>query len=800
MIQAAAVGCARAALVLLAVACLGGAEDDAAALRAFLQAHAGPDAAPAERVVLLGTAHPNVVLLAADAATAHLHARDFDAVLPWRVLDAAALTALASPAIDGADDALVTAWLRLAAAQKPRDRAFADRLDRLRVRAPELAGTVEPAATVASVAPASAGKDAGKSGDKGAEKLAEKSAEKGPEKTDKAGAAPGPVDKPDAASAAPEPLDVAAALADLGGPGEAPAAPTTVAAWDRALFAKDGSIVRGVYVRACASVDTPDIDHRLGPGWDAFHGGAAKPAKKAEDKPDDAKPAGAADAFPQLLLRHPDGEYVWKSKDFKAVDWTGHGGQVLYAPDKASDPGIDRMTFVWSYHENHGPAKFCHVYLLKPCIDPKDGGQWWSNLPDPSITTPAFTAASGKDLVRTATAIGRAEACWANNGVIAFRNGLITYNGSGNSGDPGKPLQLPSGKVPTAVAMTNSAEFALITVWDVNTLKGQVAVIAMKTINWMQPTNGFFSDMKLLGFIDLPKDLRCPSGICAGSDSPFGKEIENADIHDEGKRAKLAEDPNCAATRGFAVVISRAENRACFIDLAPLFQWVRANRLGPAKLFAVTEKPGPDAKEWPFTFAAAPHAKPKVVATIAIEQPTAVMNGYKDGDPGYGSKAVIATMDGKLVLMEVGQLGLASAKPGGIAPVGVLRVGRNPTGFGLGQHNLGPANSFFVTSRGDRSVHWVKVVGNTIVPIKTLRDKRLIDPVAVEPMDARWADVISVADFKGRQVVNYLFRPLTPWYEPLFGGLGEKGDADFECTGTAKLPGCPYAVSGAEVP
>ncbi len=142
--------------------------------------------------------------------------------------------------------------------------------------------------------------------------------------------------------------------------------------------------------------------------------------------------------------------------------------------------------------------------------------------------------------------------------MIAFRNGLITYNGSGNSGDPGKPLQLPPGKVPTAVAMTNSAEFALITVWDVNALKGQVAVIAMKTINWMQPTNGFFSDMKLLGFIDLPKDLRCPSGICAGSDSPFGKEIENADIHDEGKRAKLAEDPNCAATRGFAVVISRA--------------------------------------------------------------------------------------------------------------------------------------------------------------------------------------------------------------------------------------------------
>ncbi|HEX3134181.1 MAG TPA: hypothetical protein VHX44_11445, partial [Planctomycetota bacterium] len=345
-----------------------------------------------------------------------------------------------------------------------------------------------------------------------------------------------------------------------------------------------------------------------------------------------------------------------------------------------------------------------------------------------------------------------------------------------------------------------SAEFALITVWDVNALKGQVAVIAMKTINWMQPTNGFFSAMKLLGFIDLPKDLRCPTGICAGSDSPFGKEIENTDIVDPAKRAKMLEDPACAATRGFAVVISRAENRACFIDLAPLFQWVRANRLGPPALFAATEKPGPGPKEWPFTFDAAPAAKPKVVQTIAIEQPTAVINGYKDGDPGYGSKAVIATMDGKLVLMEVGQLGLASAKPGPIAPVGMLRVGRNPTSFGLGQHNLGPANSFFVTCRGDRSVHWVKVVGNQVQSIKVLRDKRLLDPVAVEPMDARWADVISVADFKGKQIVNYLFRPITPWYEPLFGGLGEKGDAEFECAGLTRLPGYPYAVSGAEVP
>jgi hypothetical protein len=749
----------------LIAAGLPGADDDAARLRALLAAHAGAGFPPADHVTLVGREHRDVTITAADAASAHVHASDLDAALPWRAIDAPAVCALSAALIDRADDAALAAWLRVAAATAPRDQAFRKRLERLAAVDPALASALENGSAAASAAAT--------------------------------GAAARPA-RSDAADTAPAPVDVGAVLAAAGtaDDGAAPA-PPSVAAWDAALFAKDGSIVRAAYVRACASMEPGDLDHRIGPDWAAFHGGTPKPDQRA--RATTAGPA-SADQLPEVLLRHPDGEYVWKEKGAKAVDWTGHGGQVLFLPDKPNDPGIDRMTFCWSYHENHGPAKFWHVYLLKPGVDPKDGGQWWSGLPDPCLTTPAFLAASGKDVVRMATAIGRAEACWANNGVMVFRNGLVTYDGSGNSGEPGTPLMLPPGKVPTAVALTNSAEFALITVWDVAALKAQVAVIAMKTINWMQPTNGFFSGMKLLGFVDLPKDLRCPTGICAGSDSPFGKEIENKDIVDAAKRAKLAEDPSCAATRGFAVVISRAENRACFIDLAPLFQWVRANRLGPAKLFDATEQPGPGPKQWPFTFEAAPAAKPKVVQTIAIEQPTAVMNGFKDGDPGYGSKAVIATMDGKLVLIEVGQLGLASAKAGPIAPVGMLRVGRDPTSFGLGQHNLGPANSFFVTCRGDRSVHWVKVVGNQVVQIKVLRDKRLIDPVAVEPMDARWADVISVADFKGRQVVNYLFRPITPWYEPLFGGLGEKGDADFECAGLTHLPGYPYAVSGAEVP
>ena len=40
-------------------------------------------------------------------------------------------------------------------------------------------------------------------------------------------------------------------------------------------------------------------------------------------------------------------------------------------------------------------------------------------------------------------------------------------------------MKLPANKVPTAIAMTTQSEFALVTVWDTDARKGQVAVIAL---------------------------------------------------------------------------------------------------------------------------------------------------------------------------------------------------------------------------------------------------------------------------------------------------------------------------------
>ena len=66
--------------------------------------------------------------------------------------------------------------------------------------------------------------------------------------------------------------------------------------------------------------------------------------------------------------------------------------------------------------------------------------------------------------------------------------------------------------------------------------------------------------------------------------------------------------------------------------------------------------------------------------------------------------------------------------------------------------------------------------------------------------DSRGASVASVASFSSGRVLNYLTSPIDAWGEPLFGGLGPDGTAEFEFTGALELEGKPFDVSTAEVP
>lgn len=620
--------------------------------------------------------------------------------------------------------------------------------------------------------------------------------------------------------------------------------PTGAAAWDKRLFDKQGKLVRNAYIRAAASMEPKDLDHRLGPDHAFFHKSAAKKPgdkesdkgsdKEAEEKPEKepAKPANGkkpvaksepktVDGFPLDAPRFPNGHYLWKSppEGLKgAVDWTGHGGEVIYLPDKPGANGMDNVSFCWTVHENHGGKQFWHDYILRPGIGEKDGGQWWSGSPDPALRSQAVLSALGKDPNRTPSAIGRGRCAWANFAVIAFRSGLITTSGTGNNGDhPTLALQLPPGKVPTAVAVTPGNELALIAVWDVNALKGQLAVIALCSNRdhqlFLLPSTAFFTRMKLLGFVDLP--IATPSSVaattdCVASDGVSGDLAKDAfDFSKPEVRERWAKGPP-GATRnvgtamprlGYAIVGSRAESKAVFVDLAPFFAWLRSMYLGTQKDYEQTVKVGDAPDQWPFTFEHAPRARPVVAHTLKIPQPVAVGAGFPTGDDaGFATKAMITTLDGRLVVVEVGQLASAAAKPGPIAPVGMVAVGRNPLSLAYGARQFSPQNTAVIASRGDRRITWVRIAGGAPQITRVLEDVRLDDPVAAEPGNYRGAALVSIADFRGRKLINYLIEPISAWGDKVYGGLGKDGNAPFECAGFTTLPGQPFLISGSEVP
>ena len=166
---------------------------------------------------------------------------------------------------------------------------------------------------------------------------------------------------------------------------------------------------------------------------------------------------------------------------------------------------------------------------------------------------------AGKDATNP-VAVGRCygRPGWCLSSIMVWQNGLIGT--AGNSTSKNKATaQLAPGKVPTAIAVSNSSEFAFITVWDTNNLRGEIAVVALAGLcdgcttsnprclqlvgrverrsipacrTWA--TSRF---MKVLGYVPLPADMKAPTEISVttgvdrnaylqagvpGYDSPYG--------------------------------------------------------------------------------------------------------------------------------------------------------------------------------------------------------------------------------------------------------------------------------------
>jgi hypothetical protein len=557
-----------------------------------------------------------------------------------------------------------------------------------------------------------------------------------------------------------------------------------------APLVRSAEVNRAAVIRELSDFSREGMSRRLGPDYAFYHRAAAA------EKP-----------FPEIWLAPTKqdangrryqigGPWSTSGGDFSSTQ-----GQILYVPDDAQALGIDRVTILEMTNA---------TYSERP-EPPWHGGF----RPEPMSS--GWHPEGGARL-SVAVAAARGMGCWANCGIIAFPSGFVCSAGTCTARGSNPTLQLPAGKVPTAVAVSPKNEFAFITVFDAQARRGQVAVIAITSggtgfaHDWKTARAGLCSvalitGLKLLGFIDLP-GIEFPTSICAVGDTtqprvngPDGHAgtLSTFDLARQSDRDGFLKGNNASyVTRaGFAVVAGKYEQKVAFIDLQPLFQRTREMYLTTEANYRKTLDAGPDPKQWPYTFDADPVWKPVVVRVVPHPEPTAVIASMDGGDR---ARVLVASLDGKVGLYGVGGLANeAPALPKDIAYYGAVQVGRNPVCLTYQKYTR---DTVIAVSRGDREIAWIKYTDRDATVVRRLRDARLLDPVFAEMGDTHGTDtgIITVADFKGRQIINYRFDDIV--FATNGGarfGMGADGKAEFECGGVMTFPGAPYGISATNV-
>jgi hypothetical protein len=350
-------------------------------------------------------------------------------------------------------------------------------------------------------------------------------------------------------------------------------------------------------------------------------------------------------------------------------------------------------------------------------------------------------------------------------------------------------------------------------------MKGQVAVLALQSggpkrdfpHEWPDaypglPNVAVFTGIKLLGYIDLP-GITFPTGISAVGNATTPRlngRDGNAGMLREYNLAQAADrnvfwqgtNSQYSSTLGYAVVISKYDAKVAFLDLRPLFQRVREMYFTTEDNFQKTRKLGPGPTQWPYTFDIDPTWEPKIVKVLGQVEPTAALASL---DGARTPRAFVASLDGKVQIYDGGALAADVPSLAPIRNTGFVQVGRNPVCLA---YQKGSFDTFIAVSRGDREIAWVKANEEGAQVIERLRDSRLLDPVYVETADTHGIEtpLLTVADFNGRQILNYRYGELV--FATQGGarfGMGADGKAIFECGGTMTFPGCPFCISAANV-
>jgi len=530
---------------------------------------------------------------------------------------------------------------------------------------------------------------------------------------------------------------------------------------------------------------------QLGPKYeDYMHPpGERRPRLWTEPDRPGIVPGNRCDPFQVALnnTQRPDNDY-WASS-----------GQVAYVPDGTipNDPGVDRV---------QGLAYVDHGFAIKPR---PDGSK--TRL-GPESHLQHFTIAPGKIVAAV-----RNQAMLSNDALAVFDNGVIGGLGTATDGVaiPIKVAQLPATKKPTAIALTTSNEFALITVVDTVSGKGQVAVVALegKFLDWAGhtwphlglPNQGSWSDFKILGYIDLP--FNAPDQIAAASNgfwggtsttvitlpdgSQKGLDLGQIDITQSNFRYSLREGDygwrKIVADRGYALVSSKTENIAAVIDLKALFIYFKDAWLSDTKQSITLI--GRQTGALPSTLSNFTALQLKVDRTIPLTKPTAVLAGQliDRWSPDF-HKAYIAQESGQVVIMDMSSYmarwTFEINRPWSI--VGSVQVGRNPISMAFARFNpwrlmqLIPKNKdgefipdplnnlFYVCCRGDRRIDAVETMGGAARVYMTLQDDRADDLVSVAVCDRN--NLVYACDFTGKKVCTFRLWELEdrqdPWQNP----------------------------------
>jgi hypothetical protein len=401
----------------------------------------------------------------------------------------------------------------------------------------------------------------------------------------------------------------------------------------------------------------------------------------------------------------------------------------------------------------------------------------------------------------------------AGDGLAVFIDGVVGSTGTQTSGSSHPSLVLPANKVPTDIAMSSGGEFAFVTVWDTDAVKGQVAVIVLRAPNpgafsipyFGLENEGGFTNMQVMGYVDLP-DMATPTAIAAAGNNgvlPGGHTIgfETSDFPtNAASRATLLNDDDQSrplASSGSLVVLSRWENKATFVDLRPLFQFVRTVYLSAPQQQALNQD------VWPYDFTTNPEAKPVVLTTLAIAHPTVARVG-NTGGPGP-LRAWIAQLDGTLTSFDISAINEAPRPipADSIKSLGSGQVDPNPTALHIWNGLYYFNEHVTIVSRGNRSVQWIEPMSDGIMVTRTLRDSRMNDPVDLDMNDR--AALVTVADFTGKKLINYRFGPTedNPGKLPANYGCGPNGsDAqcdNYECSGELTFPGAVFRIDTTNV-